>query len=60
MDLKLNILCVFQVDKSDSGTYTCDIENEYGSAKATIKVVVIGMLQILVPITPCENPNMKF
>ena len=35
---------MFQVVKTDSGTYTCDIENEYGSTKATIKVLVIGQL----------------
>ena len=31
-----------QVDKSDTGVYTCEIENEHGSTKATIKVLVIG------------------
>ena len=47
-----------QVDKSDTGVYTCEIENEHGSIKATIKVLVIGKHDIQHP-TPilCKLQN---
>ena len=41
MFYSINILYL-KVVKTDTGIYTCDMENEYGSTKATIKVLVIG------------------
>ncbi len=39
---KKTSMSMSKVVRSDTGTYTCEIENEHGSTKATIKVLVIG------------------
>ncbi len=47
---------VFQAQRSDTGVYTCEIENEHGSTKATIKVLVIGMYRFCISSAVTQGP----
>jgi titin len=44
----LTTLVISQADRSDAGTYTLTLENQFGTSNLTVQVIVVGTFTLLV------------